>query len=162
MTEAQLTKQARGFAVAFGFLFLFGAIWLFAEYYVPLKQFGAAAYAEDQEAIRETIRRLLQLTLQSLPAIALLGALKTAERLFERFGKGDILSDSGARSIGHIGDWLLAAGVLGMLGFDGEASAFAVHFRPDIVLAAVGLSVRFIGHVWAMAARIKAENDQIV
>lgn len=162
MTQDQLMKQARGFAAIFGILFVVGAIWLFAEYYVPLKEYGAAAFAEDQPAIRESIRSLLRLTLQSLPAIALLGALKTAERLFERFGQGDMLSDTAARSIGHIGDWLLVAGVLGMLGVDGEGSAFAVHFRPDIVLAAVGLSVRYIGHVWAMAARVKAENDQII
>lgn len=162
MNEEKLMKQARGFAAVFGILFLFGAIWLFAEYYAPLKQYWAAAVAEDQPAIREAIRSLLRLTLQSSPAIALLGALKSAERLFRRFGTGEMLSDTAASSIGQIGDWLLAAGVLGMLGFDGEGSAFALHFRPDIVLAAVGLSVRYIGHVWAMAARIKAENDQII
>jgi hypothetical protein len=97
-----------------------------------------------------------------LPAFALLAALRTAEGLFRRLSDGAILTDAAGRSVEVIGTWVLVAGVLGLVGLDGGAGDSPVHFQPDLVLAAVGLALRFVGRVWLMAAGIKAEHDQIV
>lgn len=160
--EAALGRDARRYATLFSILFWLGLLWLFSQFYVPLKGWGAAAFAEDQPLFQEANRRLIRLVLQTLPAFALLGALRTAEQLFRRLGAGPILTVEAGEGLKAIGTWLLVAGILGLLGFDGEGVDLAIYFRPDLILAAVGLAVRYVGQVWVMAAGIKAEHDQIV
>jgi hypothetical protein len=164
--EAQLGRDARRYATLFAILFWLGALWLFSQFYVPLKGWGAAWYGGDTAAWQEANRTVLRATLQSLPAFALLGALRTAEKLFGRLGDGPILTLEGGEGLRAIGTWLLVAGILGLVGVDGDGSQFDLHFsvyfRPDLILAAVGLAVRYVGQVWVMAAGIKAEHDQIV
>lgn len=164
--EARLGRDARRYSTLFAILFWTGALWLFSQFYVPLKQWGAAWYGSETLSLQDANRTVLKAALQSLPAFALLGALRTAETLFRRLGDGPILTVEAGEGLRTIGTWLLVAGILGLVGVDGNDSRFdlhvAVYFRPDLILAAVGLAVRYVGQVWVMAAAIKAEHDQIV
>lgn len=164
--EAQLGRDARRYSTLFAILFWMGALWLFSQFYVPLKGWGAAWYGGETAPLQEANRIVLRAALQAMPAFALLGALRTAEKLFRRLGDGPILTVEGGEGLRSIGTWLLVAGILGLVGVDGDGSQFdlhfAVYFRSDLILAAVGLAVRYVGQVWVMAAGIKAEHDQIV
>ena len=54
--EARLGRDARRYSTLFAILFWMGALWLFSQFYVPLKQWGAAWYGSDTLSFQEAQR----------------------------------------------------------------------------------------------------------
>jgi hypothetical protein len=155
-----LAQRGRSLASLFSVIFWGGLLWLFAEAYVPLKQFGAALAGNDA-AWQDSARGLLRFLPQALPAIALLFAVDTARRLFQSFGDGDILTAANGRALGQIGTALAVSAVLQLIaaadgGQGGPLTSLV------LVLGCVGFAIRCIGEAWERAAALQAELDAIV
>jgi hypothetical protein len=165
--EDPLAKSGRQLEILFAFLFWAGAIWLFAESYVPLKQFTVAWLSGDLPAFRQAVRGILRFALQSLPIWALLAAVYQARRLFAAVAAGEILTAANGRLLQGLGTALVVAAALLLFGgttfgADDGGRHGGPLLTTDVVLGAVGFAIHFIGQAWARAAEAQSELDQIV
>jgi hypothetical protein len=156
-----LAQRGRSLASLFSVIFWGGALWLFAEAYVPLKQFGAALAGNDA-AWQSSAQGLLRFLPQALPAIALLFAVETARRLFQSFGEGEILTAANGRALGHIGTALAVSAVLQLIAAAADGQQGGPLTSLVLVLGCVGFAIRCIGEAWERAAALQAELDAIV
>ena len=164
MTSANhdLQAKSRSLQSLFGWLFGFGAFLLVSELvYRPVK---AVVMAGDAEAA-VAWARFAGMAADSLPSLALLAALWSARSMFKAMATGDVLSPRSSAALGRVGDWLIISAISGLgLGpfgdrFDAIGTAY---FSALVVLAALGLAIRLLGRIHALAAEIAADNRQII
>jgi hypothetical protein len=107
----------------------------------------------------------------ALPALCLVGALVDFARFFGRVGEGDVFTERNVRTLRSGAEGLLAAAVASavvtptVLGWIGEEPTRGVIFEAnDLALgvAAVGLALGGLAHVFREAVRLKLENDEFV
>lgn len=162
-TIDQLHGQSRRLKSLFGWLAGLGSFLLFTQIiYVPLK---SLFFAIGTPALGEAAGEIASVAIQSLPAIALIGALWTARRLFGAFAGGAILAADAGRLLGRVGDWLTASAVLALIVGPASERMDAVtgaYITTQIALIGVGLAIRLLGRVQALAADIAADHAQIV
>ena len=161
-TLTRLQAKSRSLQSLFGWLFGFGSFLLFSELaYDPLK---AVLMAGDGEAAAAW-RNLATMAAAALPILALLAALWSARSVFKAMAAGDVLSAASSAALGRVGDWLIVSAVLG-LGFgpfgDRLDALGTAYLSALVVLAALGLAIRLLGRVHALAAEIAADNRQII
>ena len=162
LTVHDLQAKSRSLQSLFGWLFGFGAFLLFSELaYMPLK---AVVMAGDAEAAAAW-SRFGGMAADALPSLALLAALWSARAMFKAMATGDVLSPRSSAALGRVGDWLIVSAILG-LGLGPFAEKFdaigTAYFSALVVLAALGLAIRLLGRIHALAAEIAADNRQII
>jgi hypothetical protein len=147
----------------FGWLFGLGAFLVFAEVaYMPLK---AVFLSVGTNALGGAAGHLGEAAIAALPALALLGALWQARRLFNSFATGQILSVETGKALTRLGDLLVVSTVLWFVfgpAVDYHEPAFGPYLSASIMLGCIGLAIRLVGRVIDMAAAIKVDHDQIV
>lgn len=166
LEEGRLAREARIFGrlARWGVaLTLIGVLSQIVTVAAPLWQGGDAGVA-----LRNTGIELIL----AVPAVLYAAGMWRARQVFARVGTGEILTPENSRGVADIGLYLLAgalwsllisegieplrvAGLPEYLGQIGAAS-------QDLALAALGLAIVMLGRIWAMAARIKADNDSIL
>ncbi|OYY77860.1 MAG: hypothetical protein B7Y43_07895 [Sphingomonas sp. 28-62-20] len=158
-----LQRQSQSLQKAFEWAFSISCFLLFSQVsYVPIK---AVLFSVGTPDAISAIAHLGEIAARSLPSVALLGAVWTARGLFKAYGSGAVLTPQSGRAVGRLGDWLTASGVLAL--FVGPASdtmdaVTGAYISTQIALIGVGLAIRLLGQVQAVAAAIKADNEQIV
>ncbi|OYY65394.1 MAG: hypothetical protein B7Y49_06595 [Sphingomonas sp. 28-62-11] len=155
--ESQRLKSLFGWAVGLGAFLLFSQI-----LYVPLKGLIFAIGTPDMVGASAMI---METAVRSLPAVALIAALWTARQLFEVYSGGTILSARGGRLIGRVGDWLTVSAILALAvgpANDRMDAVTGAYITTQIALICVGLAIRLLGRVQAVAADIAADHAQIV
>lgn len=158
-----LQRESRSLKKAFEWAFSIACFLLFSQVsYVPIK---AVLFSVGTPDAMAALAHLGEIAARSLPSVALLGAIWTARGLFKAYEGGAVLTPTSGRAVGRLGDWLTASGVLAL--FVGPASdkmdaVTAAYITTQIVLIGVGLAIRLLGRVQAIAAEIKADNEQIV
>ncbi len=159
----ELRKQSRNLKGVFAWLFGVGCFLLFSEVmYMPIKELVLAIGTPD---VGTALRELGTAMLRALPALTLLAALWTARSLFKSFETGELLAAGSGRTLGRLGDWLIAGAVAAIaFGPDiGPAGlAFGGYLSAHIVLGCTGLAIRLFGKVLCLAAAISADHAQIV
>lgn len=157
-----IQAKSRSLQSLFGWLFGFGTFLLFSELaYRPLK---AVVMAGDAEAA-VAWTRFAGMAAEALPSLALLAALWSARAMFAAMATGDVLSPRSSAALGRVGDWLIVSAILGLaLGpLDDQFDALgAAYFSALVVLAALGLAIRLLGRIHALAAEIAADHRQII
>ena len=158
-----LYKKSAQLKTLLGWVVGMGSFLLFSEAaYVPSKAVILSIGSMDAaEALSNFARMIPSL----LPTAALLGALWTARNLFSGYMKGAILTADAGRQLGRMGDWLTASAVLALLfgpASDRMDAVTGAYIGTQVALFCVGLAIRLLGQVQAMAAEIKADLDQIV
>ncbi len=159
----KIQKDSAGLKRLFGWLFGLGIFLIFSEItYKPLK---AVIFSVGTGALGNALDQLGVTALGALPALALLGAVWQARRLFKSFASGKILSVEAGKALTRLGDWLVISTVL--MFFFGPAgehpdAAFGLYLSTTIMLGCIGLAIRLVGRVIDMAAAIKFDHDQIV
>lgn len=155
--------QSRNLKGIFAWLFGVGCFLLFSEVmYMPIKGLVLAIGTPDAGA---ALRELGNAVLRALPAITLLAALWTARGLFKSFETGEVLAENSGKTLGRLGDWLIASALAAIVfGPDiGPAGlAFGGYLSAHIVLGCTGLAIRLFGRVLSLAAEISADHAQIV
>ncbi|WP_353204894.1 hypothetical protein [Sphingomonas sp.] len=158
-----LRRQSRSLKKAFEWGFSISCFLLFSQVsYVPLKTLLFSVGTPDATS---ALVDLVEIAARALPSVALLGAIWTARGLFKAYEDGAVLTPESGRAIGRVGDWLTASGVLALLVGPASATMDAVtgaYITTQIALIGVGLAVRLLGRVQAIAAAIKIDHEQIV
>lgn len=158
-----LQRQSRSLKKVFEWIFSISCFLLFSQVtYVPIKTVFFSVGTPD---IAAALAHFGEIAVRSLPSVALLGAIWTARGLFKGYEAGAVLTPESGRAVGRLGDWLTASGVLALA--VGPASAkmdavTAAYISTQLAPICVGLALRLIGQVQAIAAEIKADNEQIV
>jgi hypothetical protein len=159
----KVQKDSAALKQLFGWLFGIGVFLVFSQVaYVPLK---AVILSVGTDGLGEATQRLGETALAALPALALLGALWQARRLFNSIASGEILSVETGKALTRLGDLLVLSTVLWFFfgpAVDYHEPAFGPYLSASIVLGCIGLALRLVGRVIDMAAGIKIEHDQIV
>ena len=156
---SDLQTKSRSLQKLFSWLCGFGAFLLFSELaYMPLKAVvtvgDAAAWAGLQD-----------MAATALPSLALLAALWSARSMFKAMAAGEILSPGSSTALTRVGDWLIVSAILGLMvgPFGDSFDAISIaYFSTLVVLAAIGLAIRLLGRIHALAAAIAADNSQII
>ncbi len=163
MTIDQLHMQSRHLKSLFGWMVGLGAFLLFSQIiYVPLKGLVFAIGTPDAG---NAVERIVEIGIGSLPAIALIGALWTARQLFDSFAGGAILTAHPGQLLGRVGDWLTASAILALLvgpASDRMDAVTGAYITTQVALICVGLAIRLLGRVQAVAASIATDHAQIV
>jgi hypothetical protein len=158
-----LQRQSRSLKKAFEWAFSISCFLLFSQVsYVPIK---AVLFSVGTPDAASALAHLAEIAARSLPSVALLGAIWTARGLFKAYEGGAVLTPDSGRAVGRLGDWLTASGVLALIVGPASATMDAVtgaYISTQIALVGVGLAIRLLGRVQAIAAEIKADNEQIV
>ena len=158
-----VSRQGARLGTLFGWVFGLGAGVLFTQImYIPLKRVVFAIGSSDIATASEGLGTLV---IQCLPAIMLLAAIRTAQRLFRTYATGGILTADSSRLLGRVGDWLTASAVLSLIVGPASARMDAVtggYITTQIALICVGVAIRLVGQVQALAAQIKSDHEQIV
>lgn len=156
-------EQSRTLKGVFAWLFGVGCFLLFSEVmYMPIKGLVLALGTSGTSA---ALAELGNAGLRALPALTLLAALWTARNLFKSFETGEVLATNSGKTLGRLGDWLIASAVAAIaFGPDiGPAGlAFGGYLSGHIVLGCTGLAIRLFGRVLSLAAEISADHAQIV
>ena len=126
--------------------------------------------ALDGAPWRAVLREVGLNLIGALPAVLLLLAVMAAQRVFERMSEGAIFTAGNAADIGRIGENMLWAAVAAIAivpslsnWVRGEHGGVAVDMHDwALLLGVLGVAVSLMGRVFGLAARIKAENEQIV
>lgn len=162
-TFDQLQAQSLRLKSLFGWAVGLGAFLLFSQImYMPIKGLVFAIGTPD---VADAVEKIIIVAVRSLPAIALLAGLWTARQLFKSYADGPILSAQSGRLLGRVGDWLTASALLGLS--VGPANAPLDHVTGSYItiqlaLICVGLAIRLLGRVQAVAAEIASDHAQIV
>ena len=163
LTNDQLRAQSLRLKSLFGWAVGLGAFLLFSQIlYVPLKGIIFAIGTPDLANAAATI---VEIVVRSLPAVALIAALWKARQLFEAYAVGAILSARGGQLLGRMGDWLTVSAVLALAvgpASDRMDAVTGAYITTQIALICVGLALRLLGGVQAVAAEIAADHSQIV
>ena len=158
-----LQRQSRSLKKTFEWAFSISCFLLFSQVsYVPIK---AVLFSVGTPDAASALAHLAEIAARSLPSVALLGAIWTARGLFKAYEGGAVLTPESGRAVGRLGDWLTASGVLALIVGPASATMDAVtgaYISTQIALVGVGLAIRLLGRVQAIAAEIKADNEQIV
>jgi hypothetical protein len=121
-----------------------------------------------------TLQAGLVMAVGLVPVLALVRALFAAARCFDGFAKGQWFGAGQPRALGTTGLWLVISGAAGLvtptlLGLILSANAapgarvFAVEISGTALTACLfGALIWTLGHVWAMALEIAAENEAFV
>jgi hypothetical protein len=164
MTSAEkVQKESAALKRLFSWLFGAGLFLIFSEIaYMPLK---AIFLSLGTDGLGSAAGRLGETAIAAIPALALLGAVWQARRLFDSFASGQILSAEAGKALTRLGDLLVVSTVLWF--FFGPATdyhepSFGPYLSASIMLGCIGLAIRLVGRVVNMAAVIKIDNDQIV
>jgi uncharacterized membrane protein YidH (DUF202 family) len=144
-------------------LTLIGVLSQIATVAAPLWKVGDASAALRNTGIELII---------AVPALFYAAGMWRARRVFARVGMGEILTPENSRGVADVGLCLLAGALWSLLLSDGFEPLRAARLpeylgqigtaAQDLALAALGLAIVMLGRVWAMAARIKADNDSIL
>lgn len=167
-SNSDIEKQSRELAQTFGWAYWLTAFWLFASVsYLPLKRFGAALVTPEQDAL-EAAAAFGDLLIEHLPVILAMVAVYTARKLFVQFSRGEIFTPQNGVSLTKVGDWLILSAATALFlpiilagSENGEAIDWAGSYFA-IVMILIGLAIRLFGRTFALAADIKADNDQMV
>lgn len=166
MSTAQidaLRRQSQSLKKAFEWAFSISCFLLFSQVsYVPIK---AVLFSVGTPDVTSALTHLGEIAVRSIPSVALLGAIWTARGLFKAYEGGAVLTPESGRAVGRLGDWLTASGVLALVVGPASASMDAVtgaYISTQVALIGVGLAIRLLGRVQAIAAEIKSDNEQIV
>lgn len=156
---SDLPTKSRSLQTLFSWLFGLGAFVLFSEHaYRPLK---AVVMVGDDAAWHG----LANMAVTALPSLALLAALWSARTMFKAMAAGDILSAGSSSALTRVGDWLIGSAIIGSAigSFEDTLDALGTaYFSTLMVLAAIGLAIRLLGRIHALAATIAADNSQII
>jgi hypothetical protein len=163
MTIDKLHAQSGRLKTLFGWAVGLGGFLLFSQIlYLPIKGLIFAIGTPD---IANAIETIVIVAVRSLPAIALLAALWTARQLFKAYADGSILSEQGGRLLGRVGDWLTVSALLGLSVGPANAPLDSVtgsYITIQLALICVGLAIRLLGRIQAVAADIATDHAQIV
>ena len=106
---------------------------------------------------------------EALPILILLCGLWSAQKVFGRVAEGEVFTAANAAGVGEIGSamgWCGLAEVVivpSIKAWIARSGPFDLHLVGwAMVLAALGGAVVLFGRIWALAAEIKADSDQIV
>ncbi|OYU34191.1 hypothetical protein [Novosphingobium sp. PASSN1] len=161
-TLTQLQEKSRSLQSLFSWLFGFGCFLLFSEMaYMPLKAVVLAGPG-DVDAAWQTLGRT---AVNALPSLALLAALWSARTLFRVLATGEVLTAASSTALGRVGDWLIVSAIFGLvLGPFGDKFDLlgTAYFGTLVTLTALGLAIRLLGRIHALAADIAADNRQII
>lgn len=101
--------------------------------------------------------------------IILVWGLWSAQKVFGRVAAGEVFTRANARGVADIGAAMGWCGVTevfltpSLRALIARSGPFDFHWTGwAVVLAALGGAVVLIGRIWALAADIKADSDQIV
>lgn len=167
-SNSDIEKQSRELAQIFGWAYWLTAFWLFASVsYLPLKRFGAALVTSDEDAL-EAGAAFGDLLVEHLPVILAMVAVYRARKLFVQFSRGEIFTRQNGVSLTEVGDWLILSAATALFlpiiaagSKDGEPVVWSESYFA-IVMVLIGLAVRLFGRTFAIAADIKADNDEMV
>ncbi len=158
-----LQRKSRTLKSIFGWVFGLGCFLLFSEVaYIPLKGLVIAFGGPDAGA---AIQAMLEACVAALPAAMLLATLWTARSLFKAFESGEVLAATSGKTLGRLGEWLIASAVAAIVfGPDpGQHNpAFGGYLSAHIVLGCIGLAIRLFGRAFGLAAEINADHAQII
>jgi hypothetical protein len=101
----------------------------------------------------------------ALPSLALLAVLWSARTMFKAMAASDMLSAGSSSALTRVGDWLIGSAILGFAvgPFEDTLDALGTtYFSTLVLLAAIGLAIRLLGRIHALAAAIAADNSQII
>jgi hypothetical protein len=130
----------------------------------------AQAVTFDLRGVLELIKAFALFWVLALPSFLMAGALLDLSRVLEEYGKGrffTLKASAGVRKAAEGALWALAFKIVASPTIYSwatqEGRGFIWHFEPfDIGLLAFAAFVAVLGRVLEAAARIKAENDEIV
>jgi len=117
---------------------------------------------------------ILGTLLSVLPALALARALFGVATCFSHFARGDLFNAGQPRALNLAGRWLIVSGVLALvvptvltlvlsLNAGAGARVFAITVTGNGILVILfGALLWSLGHVWAVANRLAAENARFV
>jgi hypothetical protein len=164
MTAAEkVQKDSAALKQLFGWLFGLGVFLIFSEIaYLPLKTIFLSL---GTDALGSAAGQLGETVVTALPALALLGAVWQARRLFSSFASGQILSAEAGKALTRLGDLLVVSTVLWFFfgpATDRQEPVFGAYLSATIMLGCIGLAIRLVGRVVDLAAVIKVDHDQIV
>jgi hypothetical protein len=118
---------------------------------------------------RATVHAVGVELVKSLPAICLVGALWSAERVFARMGAGEVMTDANAAGLGECGRWVEGAAVAAfvatpsLLAWIAREGGLHVDFEwGHVALFLLGVALTLLGDVLADAAAARRELDEIV
>ncbi len=168
LTQPEIEKQSRRLATMFTWVFWITTLWLFGDVsYVPLKRVGAALVTPEKDAFDQIIA-FGDVMVGFLPVIFALVAVYTIRGLLVQFSRGEIFTTRNGASLSRAGDWLIASAAASLIVapavgyfYESEVENISADYIA-IVFALVGLAIRLFGGTCALAADIKAENDQMV
>jgi hypothetical protein len=178
MTEAALAPLRRAqelaggaatFAVIAAFLIALGAVG--REVIAPTAEvLRNREITPDLAGIAALINAVGVSTVLALPSLLLAGALLDLSRVLDEYGKGQFFTlraSTGVRKAGEAAIWALAFKIVIsptlFSWITQEGRGFIWRMEPfDLGLVAFAGFVMVLGRVLEAAARIKAENDQIV
>jgi hypothetical protein len=136
---------------------------------------GLAALARqevtfDLRGVLEILRAFGLFMVLALPSFLLAGALLDLSKVLDEYGKGQFFTlkaSVGVRKAAEGALWALAFKIVASPSIYSwitqEGRGFIWHFEPfDLGLVAFAAFVAVLGRVLEAAARIKAENDEIV
>lgn len=126
--------------------------------------------APDIPAVAALLNAVGVLCLMALPSLLLAGALLDLRKVLDEYGKGQFFTlraSTYVRKAGEGAIWALVFKVVASPTIVGciahEGRGFNWHMEPfDLGLFAFAAAVVVLGHVLEAAAKINAENDEIV
>jgi hypothetical protein len=135
-----------------------------------LEALAAQQVTFDLRGVLELFRAFGLFMVLALPSFLLAGALLDLSKVLDEYGKGHFFTlkaSAGVRKAAEGALWALAFKIVASptiySWITHEGRGFIWHFEPfDLGLIAFAAFVAVLGRVLEAAARIKAENDEIV
>ena len=119
--------------------------------------------------LRVLLNGLRDNVIDALPILILLSGLWSAQKVFGRVAEGEVFTAANAAGVGEIGSamgWCGLAEVVivpSIKAWIARSGPFDMHLVGwAMVLSALGGAVVLFGRIWALAAEIKADSDQII
>lgn len=131
--------------------------------------FGKRLLGEGGGDLRATLHAAGADLVRALPAIFLAFALHSAQRVFERMGKGVVMDVANAKGLASCGHGVVEAAVAALvitptlLGWIAMEGGVQVDFEwVSVALLLLGIALTLLGDVLRDAADVRAELDEIV
>jgi hypothetical protein len=166
-TGQNFRKRCEDLATAMGWavILLGGAILFDAAWEAGLKRIAGHPGGD----LRDTFQAVgVELAKSAMP-LSLVGALWTAERVFARMARGEVLADANAAGLAECGRWVQGAATAGfiitptVLGWISFSHRIRVDFEwTYVALFLFGVALTLLGDVLSDAAAARKELDEIV
>lgn len=166
-TGEEFRKRCQGLAAAMGWVvvLLLVAIVFDALWEAGLKRLAGQGGGD----FRATLQAVGVEFTKSIAPLCLVGALWSAERVFARMGRGEVLAAANATGVAECGRWIEGAALAGvvvtptLLGWITFTDRIRVDFEwTYVALFLFGVALTLLGDVLADAATVQKELEQIV